>query len=155
MTEAAFLDGSKDVTRRLGWKNLKPGTELLAVNKCMGLRKGEKARIFGPIRVVSVRREPLNAITQDDVRREGYALPLGTRDWFIRKFSRAMSCYAGTVVTRIEFKRTRCNETCGHFRTHTCRTYTMDGTFDETYCRDCREHVKTEKVLRPARGGKE
>ena len=153
MTEAAFLDGSKDVTRRLGWKNLKPGTELLAVNKCMGLRKGESARIFGAIQVLSVRRERLYTITADDVHREGY--PDFSPGEFVDHFCDALRCPPDTVVTRIEFKRTRCNETCGHFRTHTCRTYTMEGTFDETYCLDCRVHVKTEKVLRPARGGKE
>ncbi len=108
MTEAAFLDGSKDVTRRLGWKTLKSGTELLAVNKCMGLRKGEGARVFGPIKVLSVRREKLHTITADDVRREGY--PDWSTSQFVDHFCDALRCPPDTVVTRIEFKRTRCNE---------------------------------------------
>jgi hypothetical protein len=103
LTEAAFLDGSKDVTRRLGWEHLKPGTELLAVNKCMGIRKGEHARIFGPIRVVSVRRERLCVITPSDVVREGF--PDFTPELFIDHFCDAMGCPPNTVVTRIEFER--------------------------------------------------
>ena len=103
MTEAAFLDGSKDVTRRLGWKDLKPDTELLAVNKCMGLRKGEQARLFGPIRVLSVRREKLHTITPDDVRREGY--PDWSPNEFVDHFCDALRCPPDTVVTRIEFER--------------------------------------------------
>ena len=42
MTEPQFRDGSKDVTRRLGWKFLKPGDRIMGVRKCMGLAKGEK-----------------------------------------------------------------------------------------------------------------
>ncbi len=103
LTEDAFLDGSKDVTRRLGWKDLKPGTHLLAVNRCMGLRKGEHARIFGPIRIVSVRRERLFTITAEDVRREGY--PDDTPEVFVDDFCDAMGCAPDTVVTRIEFER--------------------------------------------------
>ena len=103
LTEAAFLDGSKDVTRRLGWKDLEPGTHLLAVNKCMGLRKGEHARIFGPIRVVSVRRERLCVITSGDVVREGF--PDFTCEQFIDHFCDAMRCVPNAWVTRIEFER--------------------------------------------------
>lgn len=53
---------TKRVTRRLGWLTLKPGTELLAVEKAMGLRKGEHAVPIGRIRVVSVRRERLDEL---------------------------------------------------------------------------------------------
>lgn len=144
LTEVAFLDGSKDVTRRLGWKDLEPGTELLAVDKCMGLRKGEHARIFGPIRVVSVRRERLLTITADDVRREGF--PDFSPEVFVDHFCDAMRCAPDTVVTRIEFRRVGFNELCGHFRTNTCRTYSAEGTFDVVHCLDCREFVKEVKV---------
>jgi hypothetical protein len=41
LTEEQFLDGSKDITRRLGWANLKPGDRLMGCRKCMGLRPGE------------------------------------------------------------------------------------------------------------------
>jgi hypothetical protein len=42
LTTAQFLDGSKDVTRRIGWKNLNAGDVLCAVKKGMGLKPGEK-----------------------------------------------------------------------------------------------------------------
>lgn len=31
LTEPQFLDGTKDVTRRMGWKSLQAGVELVAV----------------------------------------------------------------------------------------------------------------------------
>ena len=40
LTEAQLLDGTKTVTRRLGWTMLKPGDHFRAVRKAMGLRKG-------------------------------------------------------------------------------------------------------------------
>ena len=38
----------------------------------MGLRKGQRIVRLGLIEIVSTRAEPLNAITPDDVRREGF-----------------------------------------------------------------------------------
>lgn len=108
LTEPQFVDGSKTVTRRLGWLFLKPGDRLLAVNKCQGLRPGEKARILGTIEVVDVRRELLHDITPDDCVREGFShlTPLG----FVQMFTKHMDCTAGTQVTRIEFKRVQASE---------------------------------------------
>ena len=37
MTTKQFEDGSKDITRRFGWWNLKPGDRVKAVKKAMGL----------------------------------------------------------------------------------------------------------------------
>lgn len=105
MTEPQFLDDSKDVTRRLGWENLKPGTRLMAVRKAMGLKPGEKVVKLGEIEVVSVRREPLNAITQDDCRREGF--PDMTPDQFVTMFSNAMRVCKDRTVTRIEYRRVK------------------------------------------------
>lgn len=72
LTERQLLDGSKTVTRRVGWKNLKPGTRLIAVRKAMGLKPGERAHQLCDIEVVSVRRERLDAITPADVLAEGF-----------------------------------------------------------------------------------
>ena len=104
MTPVQFLDGSKDVTRRLGWGSLKAGDKLTGVRKCMGLKKGETQEVFGDLEVLSVRREPLSAITDDDVDREGF--PGKGCAWFIEKFCRSMRCDPDTEVTRIEFRRT-------------------------------------------------
>lgn len=103
LTERQFLDGSKDVTRRKGWLTVKPGDQLMGVRKGMGLKPGEKIVKLGPLSVLSVRREPLNAITFDDVRREGF--PEMTRSQFIAMFCAAMKVQPDALVTRIEFRR--------------------------------------------------
>lgn len=102
MTEQAFVDRRKDVTRRLGWKHAQVGQRIRAVDRCMGLKPGESPRELGVIRIVNVRRERLDAITVDDVKREGY--PDMRRVDFITKFCRAMRCEPSTEVTRIEFE---------------------------------------------------
>lgn len=102
LTEAQFLDGSKDVTRRLGWKFLKPGDRVRAVRKAMGLKKGERVHPLGVIEIVSVRREALEDVTHGDVRREGFSCDC---DEFIRIFCLHMGCPRHWPVTRIEFRR--------------------------------------------------
>lgn len=72
LTESQLLDGSKTVTRRVGWCDLKPGTHLLAVRKAMGLKAGEKVQALCEIEVVSVRRERLDAIDRADCIAEGF-----------------------------------------------------------------------------------
>lgn len=103
LTSDQFTGGSKTVTRRVGWKNLAPGALLMVCRKCQGLRPGESLERLGPIRVVSVRREPLNAIDQADVIREGF--PEMTPADFVSMFCEHMSVVGGTLVTRIEFER--------------------------------------------------
>lgn len=103
MTTAQVLDESKDVTRRFGWWKLKPGTQLWAVEKAMGLKKGEKVKRLKLIEVVSVRQEPLNMITADDVRREGFP------DWSPQQFidflmSKNRGLLPTAIVNRIEFR---------------------------------------------------
>lgn len=102
MTEAQVRDRSKTVTRRLGWRWAKPGDVLRGVRKVMGRKKGEPLVDLALVRVVSARREPLCAITEDDVAREGY--PGKSPWWFIGKFMQAMQCAIDTEVTRIEFE---------------------------------------------------
>ena len=104
LTTPQFVAGTKDVTRRLGWVNLKPGTRLMGCRKCMGLKPGESLERLRPIEVVSVTREPLEAIGTyaADCRREGF--PDLTAEGFVAMFCRHMKCLPETVVTRIEFK---------------------------------------------------
>lgn len=95
---------TKTQTRRLGWAFLKVGDHVMAVEKGMGLRKGEKVRQLYPIRVTAVRQEPLSAITQADVWREGFALsPAG----FVEMFVEHNGCKPGTVVNVIDFEETQ------------------------------------------------
>jgi hypothetical protein len=102
----------KDVTRRIGWLNLREGMKLRACVKCMGLKKGQKPEVLGTIAVVSVRREPLLVITPDEVKREGF--PGKSPKWFIKLFARTHKdprtkapARPSTVVTRIEFRYVR------------------------------------------------
>jgi hypothetical protein len=101
LTERQLLAGHKTVTRRTGWRTLKAGDQLLAVHKCMGLKKGEKQRALATLRVTRVTREPLALVTDDEARKEGF--PYMTAVEFISFFCRSMKCKPETEVTRIEF----------------------------------------------------
>ena len=93
---------TKTVTRRAGWLKLKPGDRLRAVVKAMGLKKGEHVEDLALIEVVSVRREPVCAITREDVVLEGFP------EWwpldFIDLYCRINGCDADAECTRIEFR---------------------------------------------------
>lgn len=102
-TTEQFLDGTKDVTRRLGWSTLQPGTRLRAVRKAMGLRPGEKMQPLGEIEVVSVSREELRVISAADVRREGF--PEMSAAEFVTMYCTSFGCRPETIVTRIEFRK--------------------------------------------------
>jgi len=105
MTKEQIRNGTKTVTRRLGWKFLKPGDVVMACEKCQGLKKGEKVKKIRPIRVVSVNRECLVSMVEykgEDVRREGF--PGKNEFWFIEKFCEANKCDWYAEITRIEFE---------------------------------------------------
>lgn len=103
LTIEQIRDQTKTVTRRIGWWFIKPGDVLQPVVKARGLHRGEQVqRINGPIRIVSTRAEALNAITPDDVVREGY--PRWTPEQFIKMFCWQMRCKPDTIVNRIEFE---------------------------------------------------
>lgn len=104
LTERQLMDGTKTVTRRLGWEFLRPGDELVAVRKCMGLRKGERQHVLCQIRVKSVRRESLDwAVVPGEAAAEGF--PEMTGSEFVLYFAKAMKCGPLRLVTRIEFER--------------------------------------------------
>lgn len=102
MTTQQIRNRSKDVTRRFGWWFLKPGDQLCGVEKAMGLRKGEKMARLCNIEIVSTRAEPLNAITQEDVVREGF--PDWTPQDFVSFLCQHYDCTPEKVCNRIEFK---------------------------------------------------
>lgn len=116
LTTEQIMNGTKDVTRRLGWEFLKAGDLLRPVRKCMGLRPGEKIVVLtDPLRVVDVRREPLRAMTDDvdygleECRREGFGNHPDYR-WpsaFVAMFCAThRGCTPETVITRIVIERT-------------------------------------------------
>lgn len=103
LTTPQFLDGSKDVTRRLGWKNAKVGDRVMAVRKGQGLKKGEHPEKLGEIEFTAVVRIPLWAVSVVDCAREGF--PHLSPDGFVQMFREHMGCKRNSIVTRIEFKR--------------------------------------------------
>lgn len=102
LTTDQFLSRTKTVTRRGGWKFLKPGDRVMGVRKGMGLKPGEKVERLYPIEVVSVRREPLDAIDQADVIAEGF--PRMTTVDFVAMYCRHSPGGPEQMVTRIEFR---------------------------------------------------
>jgi len=96
-----IMNRSKTVTRRLKWERLLPGQRLRAVEKCMGLKKGERVCVLAEIEIISVSREPLAAITAEDVVAEGF--PHWTPSQFIEFFCRSMKVTPERELTRIEF----------------------------------------------------
>jgi len=101
LTTPQVKAGTKDVTRRLGWWNLRPGQILNAVEKGRGLKKGEKIKVIRQIFVVSAWAEPLWSINGCDIIREGF--PKMTPFAFIGMFKKANRCAACVTVNRIEF----------------------------------------------------
>lgn len=102
LTEEPVRSRQKTVTRRLGWKFLKPGDRLTLCRKVIGRKPDEPLVRICDVEVVSVRREPLMAITFDDVEAEGFPgwPPSRFVDFFIEK----MDCEMDTEVTRIEWR---------------------------------------------------
>ncbi len=102
MTTEQIKNRTKTVTRRFGWWFLKAGDEVRGVEKSMGLQKGEKIKPLAMVRIVSTRAEPLNAITQDDVVREGF--PDWTPEQFIQMLVDHYKIDPNKTVNRIEFE---------------------------------------------------
>ena len=102
MTTPQIVARQKTVTRRFGWWFLKEGDRLNGVKKAMGLKKGEKIERLCEIEVVSVRKEPLSAITQADVIAEGF--PDWTPQDFVDFLVKHYRCDPSKPVNRIEFR---------------------------------------------------
>jgi hypothetical protein len=103
MTTEQYVNRTKTVTRRMGWLFAKAGDVCNGVEKCQGLKKGEKMNLLGQHRLVDVRREPLNAVTLEDVVKEGF--PNMTVDQFIDFYCMGhKGCTPETVITRIEYE---------------------------------------------------
>jgi hypothetical protein len=112
LTQQQMVDQTKDVTRRMGWLKLKPGTLIRPVKKCMGLKPGEKIEpIAFAIWVISTRRELLRLMTDDldyghrECNREGF--PDLTPAQFVEMFCDTHAkCTPDSEITRIEFDHT-------------------------------------------------
>lgn len=107
LTTQQVLDEEKDVTRRLGWADLKPGELFWAVEKAMGLKPGEKIRRLKLCRCKSNRPERLERMHsfgygRVEARREGF--PNLTGRQFVFMFCDHMRVKRNQVVNRIEFE---------------------------------------------------
>ena len=103
LTETQVRARTKTVTRRAGWLMLRPGDRLTLCRKVMGRRKGEPLERITDVEVISVRREPLNAITAADVAAEGF--PEWAPARFVEFFCGShQGCTPDTDVTRIEWR---------------------------------------------------
>lgn len=113
LTTSQIMEGTKTVTRRLGWLHAKPGQQLRPVRKSMGLRPGEKLEVLrDPLTIVDVRREPLRAMLDDldyglrECELEGFGAHPDYR-WpsaFVAMFCAThKGCTPETMVTRLEF----------------------------------------------------
>jgi hypothetical protein len=108
LTTEQYRNHTKTVTRRLGWRFLKPGEILNGCEKCQGLKKGEKQVKMGQHRVLSTRWEPLRRMIDDpeygreEVVKEGF--PDMTPAEFVEFFCAShRGCVPETLVNRIEF----------------------------------------------------
>jgi hypothetical protein len=103
LTTEQVRNKTKPVTRRMGWKKLKPGDLVQGVVKGMGLKKGEKIEKLHIIRVKSNSPEVLNTITEKEVTLEGF--PGKSPQWFVEMFCKShKGCTPESFVNRIEFE---------------------------------------------------
>lgn len=83
----------------------------MAVEKAMGLKKGEKMKKLGMIRVITARPEPLIRMLEDEnygmdeMRREGYPFGFTCPRIFVEKLSKDAGKDQSDPVMRIEFER--------------------------------------------------
>jgi hypothetical protein len=99
----------KTVTRRTGWKTLRPGARLQAVEQAMGLRKGQTVTRLAVIEVTEVSHEPLRRMVDEPAygRTECVAegFPHLTPAEFVAMFCAShKGCTPDTVITRIGFR---------------------------------------------------
>lgn len=106
LTPTQVRSRSKTVTRRS--KGVPAVGELRQpVVQQQGLQRGAHVEpIGGPVRVVSVRWEPLNAITVEDCVKEGF--PEFTPEQFVAFYRRRTGGPADQPVARIEFEYVVC-----------------------------------------------
>lgn len=102
LTTAQVRAGTKTITRRLGWYFLKPGDIVNAVEKCRGLKKGEKVKFIRLIQIVHTEQQRLHWIDAIDVILEGFpGMPVYD---FVAMFMKANRCRFDREVNRIEFE---------------------------------------------------
>lgn len=95
---------SKTITRRRGWRKLEPGTEIWAVEKGQGLKKGEKVNRIALLEIVDVRVEALWRVHArfGETAKEGFPEMLPSE--FVEFYCQMNGGTQDQLVTRIEFR---------------------------------------------------
>jgi len=101
LTITQALDRSKTVTRRQSWWKLPVGAHVQQCEKCQGLGKGGKIVHIHKVVILTVRVEPVRAITQEDVIAEGF--PEWSRMQFIEFYCKHNKMLPDEDCNRIEF----------------------------------------------------
>lgn len=113
LTTRQVREGTKTVTRRLGWAFLKPGDRVMAVVKGQGIPKGGRIERIRLIEIVSNRPEALWKLALDpdygreEAIREGFPEMDGLEfmEFFIRHHtSRRKTVDRNTKPQRLEFR---------------------------------------------------
>lgn len=112
LTTDQVRNRTKTVTRRLGWRNLKPGDRLTVCTKVMGRHRKdgtvEPLERLAEVEVVSARREPLDLLISHpeyaacETTAEGFPHMTGLD--FVAFFCEHMQCDPSIMVTRIEWR---------------------------------------------------
>lgn len=108
LTKEQYRQGTKTVTRRLGWRFAKVGDLVNGCEKCQGLKKGEKIVVMGQHRFTDLRWEPLKLMIDDpdygaqEVIKEGF--PDMTPLEFVEMFCKANRCQPDIEVHRMAFE---------------------------------------------------
>ncbi len=100
-TTEQIKNRTKRVTRRMGWKFLKKGDRIEAVEKYRGVPKS-KRKSLGQIIIISVRRERLSKVTYSDCVKEGF--PHFSPYLFMEFFCKMNKCKPGAWVTVVRFR---------------------------------------------------
>lgn len=104
-TTAQMYDRSKTVTRRtLGtWADLAPGDTVMAIEKGMGLAKGERQKCIHAIEILANDPIPLLPLTATEVAAEGF--PDRSPEWFIAEvWTKLHGPETDIEVQRLEFR---------------------------------------------------
>lgn len=137
MTIEQIKARTKTITRRFGWLHAKVGDVYQGVEKGMGLKEGEKIVKLAKVRVTAVRREPLNAITQEDVIAEGF--PDWTPEQFVDFLVGHYRCDPSKECTVITFEYVWHCEICDK---HHDEIVMFCPESEGPYCNTCEQHFK-------------
>lgn len=111
LTQNEYVSRIKDLTRRDGWTNLKPGDSFVGVDRVMGFQKGEHPVKFHPSVCISNAPEPLNDIVKRpfrdghfEVAREGFPAWIGNETEFVKLYVKCNGGPEDKIINRIEFR---------------------------------------------------